>query len=272
MENFVDFHMHTCASDGTWRPKDVIENIKKAEIKCFAVTDHDSMQSVASTKELALREGLQFITGVELSTTFQNREYHLLTYDYELTNAILMERIEKNHQLRLDYHQLVVKTLVKDFPQISTEEFALYEYDLSRGGWPSLNYLFDKKVVYNMNDYFGMMKRYDLQLIFDGPKEIIRDIKAAGAIVILAHPPAYVQEGFMSLEQMEQWVDFGIQGMECYSPYYKNPEDSGYYVNFCNEKGLFISGGSDCHGDLLPNRKLRRPSIKKEQLNLPFLK
>lgn len=271
MEHYVDLHMHTQASDGTWSPKELVQNIKRVGISTFAVTDHDEILNVEEVQKLSQIEGLTCIRGVELSASYQNREYHILTYDFDLDNEIMVRRVKKNHQVRLDYHRVVIETLKKAYKEVSTEEFSIYQYDLSRGGWPSLNYLLDKKVVYNMNDFFNLMKRYNLELIFDAPDEIIKDIRAAGATAILAHPPAYTQGDFMSLEQLENFISFGIQGLECYSPYYKDPSDSDYYVNFCRDRGLFISGGSDCHGLLLPNRKLRHPAIRKEQLNCPFL-
>lgn len=271
MNHYVDLHMHTQASDGTWSPEELVENIKKVGLSTFAVTDHDEITSVEAVQKLAQREGMACISGVELSTSYNGREYHILTYDFNLDNTLLLERVKKNHQVRLDYHRVAIETLKQDYNVISIEEFSNYQYALGRGGWPSLNYLLDKKVVYNMNDYFNLMKRYNLQLIFDDPEMTIRDIKEAGAIPILAHPPAYTEGQLMAFEQLETFVSFGIMGLECYSPYYKDASDSDYYVNYCRNKSLYISGGSDCHGTLLPNRKLKHPAILKEQLNLPFL-
>ncbi len=272
MEHYVDLHMHSQASDGTWTPKELVENVKKVGISTFAVTDHDVISSVARAQEYALKEGLNFITGVELSASFMNREYHILTYHFDLENSIFLQRVEKNHQVRLDYHRLVVETLMKDYAQVSLDEFSTYQYDLSRGGWSSLNYLYDKKVVYNMNDFFNLMKRYELQLIFDTPETIIKDIKAAGAIAILAHPPAYGEGQLLPKELLDSFVSFGIMGLECHSPYYKEITDTAYYVEYCKKHNLYISGGSDCHGSLLQTRKLKHPAILKDQLNLPFLK
>lgn len=272
MKKLVDFHMHTQASDGTWLPTELIEEIKKASISIFSVTDHDSIKNVKQVRELAKVNNLTCISGVELSATYNEREYHILAYNFDLNNPKIIERVHKNHQLRYAHHISCIETLTKDYPVISVDEFIEYEYDLTRGGWPALNYLIDKQVVKNMNHYFTLMEKYNLKLVFNEPVQVIKDIKEAGAIAVLAHPPAYTAHGgFMDFEQLNMWKDFGIQGIECYSPYYKNPTDCNYYIKYCNDNGLYISGGSDCHGHLLSSRRLGYPSIEKSQLNLPFL-
>lgn len=270
-ETYVDLHIHTQASDGTWSPNDVVENVKKANIETFAVTDHDAIDSVKETQLMASKHGITCITGVELSTTYNDMEYHILAYDFQLSHSSLINRINKNKNQRIDYHATVIEKLVKDFKQISIEEFSRYKYDLSRGGWPSLNYLLDKQVVHTMQGFFNLMKDYKLQLEFDAPLDIIQDIRSSGGVAILAHPAAYAKQNLMTKKALKGWVDFGIQGFECYSPYYKNPLDSSYYIDYCKENDLYISGGSDCHGSLLLQRKLRTPSIQLKQLNLPFL-
>ncbi|PKM50822.1 MAG: hypothetical protein CVV02_10030 [Firmicutes bacterium HGW-Firmicutes-7] len=272
MKKYVDLHIHTQASDGTWTPKKAVEHIKEADIRTFAITDHDSIENVSDAQIIAENNGLTCISGVELSTTFQNMEYHILSYNFDLTNKTLVSRVNRNYQQRQNYHKTVIETLKKDYPQLSLEEFEHYTYDLTRGGWPSLNFLLDKKIVNTMQEFFNIMIDYKLQLVFDSPEQVIEDIRQAGAIAILAHPPAYNQQNVMSLDQLKRWVSYGIQGFECYSPYYKDPLDSNYYVKFCKEHSLYISGGSDCHGDLLLHRKLKNPSILLEQLELPFLK
>ena len=42
----VDLHIHTCASDGTWRPADLIREAKKVGLGAIAITDHDSVNNV----------------------------------------------------------------------------------------------------------------------------------------------------------------------------------------------------------------------------------
>ena len=38
----IDLHIHSNASDGTDSPDELLQNIKTAGIKTFALTDHDT--------------------------------------------------------------------------------------------------------------------------------------------------------------------------------------------------------------------------------------
>lgn len=271
MNKYVDLHIHTCASDGTWNPEEVVRNVKSSGIEIFAVTDHNEITNVEATQKIASQSGLRCISGVELSATYRDREYHILAYKFDLQNPVILERVNKNSLISKQHDLKVIESLMSDYKEISCDEFLEYKGESRRGGWPSLNYLIDKGIIQDMYQYFDIEERLDLKMVFDTPEEIIRSIREAGAIAILAHPPAYTVDGFMEMEQLEAFVSFGIQGLECYSPYYKNQNDSKYYVEFCKRNGLYISGGSDCHGSFVPSRKLKHPEILKEQLVLPFL-
>ena len=51
----------------------------------------------------------------------------------------------------------------------------------------------------------------------------------------------------------------------------KNEEATKALLKYCKDNGLFISGGSDCHGTFAPGRNLGEPEVHIEQLYLPGL-
>ena len=52
----IDLHLHTNISDGTDTPEELLENVRKAGLTVFSVTDHDSFKGAVSISAL-LREG-----------------------------------------------------------------------------------------------------------------------------------------------------------------------------------------------------------------------
>jgi len=87
----VDLHLHTIASDGTWTAKEVVEHAQKVGLGVMAITDHDSVASVAEGKSLAESAGIKFHTGTEICSTFQGHCFHVLGYDIDINNKQLLE-------------------------------------------------------------------------------------------------------------------------------------------------------------------------------------
>ena len=80
----TDLHIHTLATDGRWTPERVIVEIQAREIGLFAVTDHDSVDSVRQAEALAREVGLAFLRGVEVSTRMNGHVFHILAYGVDL--------------------------------------------------------------------------------------------------------------------------------------------------------------------------------------------
>ncbi len=101
------------------------------------------------------------------------------------------------------------------------------------------------------------------------PKEAIDAINSAGGVAVLAHPGArYYDSDFVKV--VNDFVDLGIQGIECFHPD-NNEKITKYCLNFCKEKDLIVTGGSDYHGDCVQSRKLNMMNISLCDLNLKTL-
>ena len=104
-----DLHTHSTASDGKFSPKEVVKKAYDRGVKYLALTDHDTLSGIAEAKEEAEKLGLNFIPGIELSTTYKGETIHILGYfrgdDYknpELNNYledIKKKRIERAHEI-----------------------------------------------------------------------------------------------------------------------------------------------------------------------------
>jgi predicted metal-dependent phosphoesterase TrpH len=85
----IDLHIHTSASDGTWSPEVLIQNVTKAGIKIFSVTDHDTVKNIAAVSDLAIGTNLTFIRGVEINTSNKGQFFHILGYSIDTENERL---------------------------------------------------------------------------------------------------------------------------------------------------------------------------------------
>ena len=75
---FVDLHVHSDASDGTFTPTQVVELAKNAGLDAIALTDHDTTAGVDEALEAAHHLNIEVIPGIEVSSSFDGTEIHIL--------------------------------------------------------------------------------------------------------------------------------------------------------------------------------------------------
>ena len=268
----ADLHIHTTASDGTWDPNQVVEAVYRAGIQFFAISDHDSVANVNETKQLAQQRGLRFITGVELNSTKDGHNYHILGYGIDIENKKLLELCQHNQKLLEKKDDDSVRNLIDRGWPLSMEEFSDYTYDLHRGGWKALAYLQDKGLCRDVNDFFKRIFTAENDLGFpDFPsiENVERVIHEAGGVAICAHLASDFHGAGMQ-EYLPRLVNEKLDGFECYHSGH-SPENSKLLAHFCQRHKLCISGGSDCHGSFVPTRHLGVPFIDTSMLCLPQL-
>ena len=97
-----DLHSHSTASDGTLDPADLVARAHAAGIHTFALTDHDTTAGLAEAKAQADRSGLAFVTGVEVSVTWEGRTVHLVGLQVEPGNEVLETGLARLRAFRDD--------------------------------------------------------------------------------------------------------------------------------------------------------------------------
>lgn len=265
----VDLHIHTTASDGTWDAAQLVQKVKQAGIGLFSIADHDTVINLEAAAHLAAAEDIAFLPGVEICSTLNNQSFHILGYNIEAANPSLQKLLAYNTELMEETdHNSIRKLAAGGFP-ISYEEYCEYRHDPRRGGWKSLNFLIDKGLCSDINDFFANLFTKERGIVFPEfppPCEAIAAIKAAGGVPVLAHPGS----GFHG-STLEETLDFfageDIQGVECYHPCH-DEATARRAAAWCDRRGLLITGGSDCHGDFVKNRCLGQPEIYLSQLRL----
>ncbi len=248
----ADLHIHSTYSDGTNTIPELAQKIANAELEIIALTDHDTTDGLDELRN-HLPENINMINGIELTCLTQDIKCHILGYFINPNAPELKELIAKGRQLRQKKLEIRIKYL-KEKKGIELTQ-AEMEY------LKSLNIVVKThlaKILVNR----GLAKTNEEAVAnyldcptgntrFDG-EEAIAVIKKAGGIAVWAHPLGGEGETHISeqklLNQLEIMKRIGIQGLEChYSRYSKDEAD--FLVNTAKENGLFITGGSDYHGE-----------------------
>ena len=264
----VDLHLHTTASDGRWTPEDLIEQLLQAGIGLFAVTDHESLDNLSVTGALVRDSGLRFLPGIELSARLNGQVFHLLAYGFDPGDPGLNALAQANSVRLNDSSDEALRILARAGYPVPLAEYEFYSWDRRRGGWKGLNFLIDHGICRDVHSYFGELFGRDLALPqgeFVHPEKVISVVRRAGGVVILAHPGVRFYSG-MDARRLDELVEMGVQGLECYSCHHDENSSRGF-VDYCRSRDLLITGGSDCHGGFT-GRALGSPQIRVSDLNL----
>ncbi len=265
----IDMHMHTNASDGTWDVNELKSELIENKINIFSVTDHDCIDNIKNMQDIIKPgDNIVFIPGTELTAEYKRKEYHLTLYNFDINNKELLSLMNWTNQNKLDSNKEYIGYAAKIYENVNEEDFERYEYDRKRGGWKSANYMIDKGIHEGIPQHLADVYRSGLRALLRSPEEVINIAKKSGGSIFLAHPSYHYKNSAMPAEELKYWTELGVDGIECFSPYNLDAE---YYIDFCKKNNLMISGGSDCHGNFIPARKLGVPNITLEDLDVKRL-
>ena len=256
MGSWIDLHMHSTASDGRDTPASLLEKIKGVGIRCFALTDHDTIDGAREMERLAAEgnaAGIKFIRGIEFSCITSIGKCHILGYGYDWGNDAFKAVLEKGAELRRRKLEQRLDFLRQEYRIVFAEEDVAKMRGMKSVGKPHLAELLIKmgmadSVQDAIDKYIDHCPTLDSRMPAD---EVIRAIRAANGIPVWAHPYGGVGEKARSDEefraQLSCLTESGIQGLECYYSNYPK-EKVEKLVASATEHGLCISGGSDYHG------------------------
>jgi len=265
----IDLHIHTACSDGNLTVDEVIQEAGNRNIDLLSLADHDSIECQKKAVSLAKKQGMNYITGIELNVTFPHPSelgktvsLDFLGYEYDISNRDLKSKLKLMRQRRETRAQEILERLNTE---LAKEHIARLDktdiqniqdsVDGSFGRPHIARYLAEKGIVGSIQEAFD---RYLVRL--DVPKyplslaEASTLIRNAGGILVLAHPNDTHGTSLQSItsnldEQtkiIEEYMLEYIDGVECW--HFRNDDrTTEHYIQFTKSHDLFLTGGSDCH-------------------------
>ena len=255
--NKIDLHLHTQISDGTDSLTEIIENVRKAGLDLFSVTDHDSIKAgimiPPMLEALEPEQRTAFVRGIEFSCEDEMGKYHILGYGYNSAVPGIAEVVEEGHRMRMRKTKARLQFLQKEFNFRFTED----EIDelLSKDN-PGKPHIANLMIGHGYaNDIQDAIKNYINKKEFQNehvrPEDAIKGILKSGGIPVLAHPTYADGDGLILGEEMEQrlqhLIGFGLAGVEAYYSGF-SPKIQSECLAFADQFELYITAGSDYHG------------------------
>ena len=260
MAGGVDLHSHTIASDGTYTPRELVQEAARRGLRVLAITDHDSTEGLAEAMdEAAKRRPLEIVPGIEINCDVEGAEIHILGYymDYEAPWFQAFCR-EQRDERRQRVYRMAERLGSLGMPIEPEEVFALVregsagrphvaQVMVKRGYVKSVREAFDK---YLASGRPGHVPRKKL-----APAEAVRLIRKAGGVPVFAHPGLAGRD-----ELIPGLIEAGMMGIECYYPEHSAAQRAGY-IQICKERDLVATGGSDFHGPKVRAANLGSPAV-----------
>ena len=271
----IDLHSHTTNSDGTWSTKELLEKAESIGLEVFSITDHDTVKSyieIEQNKDIqAIFKG-KLIKGVELNCVFDGIKIEILAYNFDLHPV--NEWLENYYTSEKNKNRLIEE--FNDLANICKNKNIGIENNLQYN--PDKEYPVD--VIYYSIVKFEENKKFfteeqwkDKGLFFrtctvDKKFILYRDfskqmptleffnkfIHKYNGKIFLAHLYKYQLDNHISY--LNKIVERNlIDGVEVYHSSFTS-EQIKILEDYCNSRGLLMSGGSDCHGERKKDRKL----------------
>jgi hypothetical protein len=245
----ADLHIHSCCSDGTDTPLQILELAKLAGLNGLSITDHDTIQ--AYTPEFfdaAQEKGLELVMGVEISSEWQGLTVHVLAYSFDLH---LQELIEQVQERRKERNRRILEKLKKKGIIIDEEELHVSGPSQIVGRSQIAAAMVRKKAVSTAQEAYNVYLNDNGSCYASGgkfsPHEVIAAIHKDNGLAVLAHPH-FLKRGHF----LREILALPFDGIECY--YGRLPKEQEMpWVKIARERGWIATGGSDFHGSVQAN-------------------
>jgi predicted metal-dependent phosphoesterase TrpH len=249
--NFANMHLHSTHSDGQFSPFHLAVLAKSLGYGGVVLSDHDVISGVPELMRVAKMQGLETMSGVEISCEQWGTNFHILGYDFDINNPELVAFIDRLCEYRNSHTRILFEAALErgSIKGITWQEVV----ELN----PESKWFCNDQVRYAMVAK-GLVKRENWGPIFKenfkspealaipmqmaSVEEAVYYITKAGGIPIHAHPSGLI-------EYADKLMEIGIRGFEVCHPMLSKEEEETLR-NIAKHNNLYMTGGTDHTGPM----------------------
>ncbi|MCF7965352.1 MAG: PHP domain-containing protein [Methylobacter tundripaludum] len=250
MTETYDLHCHSNASDGALSPTELVQRAHEHGVTSLALTDHDTVAGLSEAQTAATAAGIELIPGIELSTSWQNKCFHIVglgidpaypplaeaTRNLQIMRSERAEKIaEKLEKKRIPGALAAVKKAAGD-GMITRTHFA--DFLLSQFHVSTQQEAFDR--------YLGAGKDAYVATIWAEMELAVNWITGSGGVAVLAHPLRYKLTASWMRRLLAAFKEAGGLGIEVVTGRY-NSDEIKRVAGYAKRFELAGSVGSDFH-------------------------
>jgi predicted metal-dependent phosphoesterase TrpH len=244
----IDLHMHTTASDGRCTPEELVRAAAAAGCRTIAVTDHDTVASVAAASAAARAEGLGFVPGIEMTAVDEGRDIHILGYFIDTNDAAFDAFLVEQRALRRERVTAMADRLAAIGAPVDLDDVVAAAAESGRAiGRPAVAAALvaaghARDVQDAFDRYLAEGRPGHVARTGASPAAIVRWIRRVGGFASIAHPGKYGRD-----DLIPDLAEAGMVAIEVLHPDH-SAEDVDRYRAMARALGLAMTGGSDYHG------------------------
>lgn len=243
-----DLHSHTTFSDGVLTPQEVVSRAIENQVDVLSITDHDTVDSCRGLPPVS--GSLTLIPGIEFSTQWVSAGIHIVGLNIDPLSEAMTEGVRFQTDARLKRARRIGENLAKK----GISDAYQGALELSAGdyvGRPHFaRFLINSGRVDSMQaafkKYLGDGKAGDVKQHWADMEQVIRWIRDANGIPVLAHPLKYRFTSTRLKRLLDHFKQAGGMAMEVISGR-QLPHQTRHMAEVCEQKGLLASCGSDFH-------------------------
>jgi len=247
-----DLHCHSTRSDGLLSPTAVVRRAASRGVDVLALTDHDDTAGLAEARAAADEAGIAFVTGAELSVSWDDITIHVVALRFDPDHAALLSGLEQIRSGRDGRARRIAESLAgAGIPGAyeGARRYVTSERLISRTHFA--RFLVEAGHATEMKDVFS---RYltpgrpgYVAHAWASLGDAIGWIHAAGGQVVLAHPGRYKVTSTGLKRLLGEFRDLGGDAIEVLSPSHQATQVA-QFAALARSHGLAASTGSDYHG------------------------
>ena len=248
----IDLHTHTTCSDGTDRPRDLVNKAIVQGLEVLGISDHDTTSGWEEARQ-ALRGSLKLALGAEISClTTDGVSVHMLGMLFDPNHQEMQTVLEETRDGRLPRMRKMIEKMRAEGMDISIEDVEKAMPVGATMGRPHLaDALVAKKIVKSRDEAFIDLLHNDSRFYVSHaaptPVEAIALIRRAGGVAVIAHPFASHRGQILKPDDFADLVAAGLNGIEV-DHRDQNPDERAMLRVIAQELDLVVTGSSDYHG------------------------
>lgn len=249
-----DLHLHSALSDGTESPAGVIRAAHRHGVRTASLTDHDTTSGWEEASREAVRLGMTFLPGMEMSAEHDGRSVHVLAYLIDPDDRALRRMTERVRTSRLERARTMADRIGRDY-DLTWDDIAAQTSDGATVGRPHIaDALVARGHVRDRTEAFaGILSprgAYYVALFAPDPVTAVALVAGAGGVPVIAHPAG--RSGVLPERLLERMLEAGLAGFELDHRENREPGLSRLR-ELAARHGLIVTGSSDYHGAGKPN-------------------